>query len=184
MCEKPNIQSTEWEMYECSVSVLLLCDFACSFVWFDLLIAWNWVKFSLLYMQFNTTIVYNNRPLLLPTSSSSLLGISVHHHQFLSSKVRTRVSFYQHIQSTHRDCFIRVLLHICCIVSDRQNKELGVGDYIYYTQIFDSVNAVAKRGFWCCCCCCVCYYSCGLFIWIPPSLSLDSPPKKCLLPMS
>lgn len=131
-------------------------------------------------MQFNTTIVYNNRPLLLPTSSSSLLGISVHHHQFLSSKVRTRVSFYQHIQSTHLDCFIRVLLHICCLVSGRQNKELGVGDYIYYTQIFDFVNGVAKRGFCCCCCCCccVCYYSCGLFIWIPPSLSLDSPPKN------
>lgn len=32
------------------------------------------------------------------------------------------------------------------VLFGRQNKELGVEDYIYYTQIFDYVYAVAKKG--------------------------------------
>lgn len=58
------------------------------------------------------------------------------------------------------------------VLFGRQNKELVVGDYIYYTQIFDFVNAVAKKGgFWCCSCVLFAYNICGLFIRIPQTFS-------------
>lgn len=73
-CEKSNIQSTdktcEWsnttQRIKWPMNALECCDYAC-FLWLDLLIAWNWVKF-LYYMQCNTTIVYYKLP-LLPSSS-------------------------------------------------------------------------------------------------------------------
>lgn len=87
-------------------------------------------------------------------------------HRFLSSKVQTRVSCYQHIQSTHRDCFIRVLLHMYCLAG--KIKSWAWGLHLLHSD-FRLKRCCKKGGFWCCSR--VCYNNCGLFIRIRPTFS-------------
>lgn len=105
-------------------------------------------------MQFNTTIVYYK--LLLPSSSFRITSCgqsTICCCQFVIrisstinfSAVKFQREFILPTYPIHTPWplysrpFARILF-------SRQYKGQGVGDYIYYTQIFDFVNGVAKRG--------------------------------------